>query len=51
MLEKKEWTIEKSYSDEGITVKSFYDEEKKKNFLLTEVIFPSYFFSPMEKIY
>ncbi|CAG0893537.1 unnamed protein product [Darwinula stevensoni] len=36
ILERKEWTIEKNFNEEGIIVKSFYDEEKKKTFLLTE---------------
>ncbi|CAG0889565.1 unnamed protein product [Darwinula stevensoni] len=35
-LERKDWTLQKHYSKEGITVKSVYDQEKLMYFLFTE---------------
>ncbi|CAG0902066.1 unnamed protein product [Darwinula stevensoni] len=37
-LERKDWTLEKEYKQEGITIKSTYDEEAKAYFILTEAL-------------
>ncbi|CAG0902067.1 unnamed protein product [Darwinula stevensoni] len=37
-LDRKDWTLEKEYKQEGITIKSTYDEEAKAYFILTQTV-------------
>ncbi|CAG0901479.1 unnamed protein product [Darwinula stevensoni] len=37
-LERKDWKLEKDYGEEGITIKSVFDQETKTHFLLTEAL-------------
>ncbi|CAG0896817.1 unnamed protein product [Darwinula stevensoni] len=38
-LERKDWVLEKDFPEEGITIKSVYDEETKDYFLYTVATF------------